>query len=139
MNYEVYHIPTNFTDAGRVMGLFELRNLVEAVLLTLPALYLCIAFLPLDLTPKIIVTLTIIVPLGGFGLIGISDDSMTRWLGSWWKWRRSRRIDVYKRQQRKCAEDPRNLMYPLQDAAIHGKMCIRDRSRTANTSVRTFT
>ena len=92
MNYEVYHIPTNFTDAGRVMGLFELRNLVEAVLLTLPALYLCIAFLPLDLTPKIIVTLTIIVPLGGFGLIGISDDSMTRWLGSWWKWRRSRRI-----------------------------------------------
>ena len=33
MNYEVYHIPTNFTDAGRVMGLFELRNLVEAVLL----------------------------------------------------------------------------------------------------------
>ena len=30
MNYEVYHIPTNFTDAGRVMGLFELRNLVEA-------------------------------------------------------------------------------------------------------------
>ena len=41
MNYEVYHIPTNFTDAGRVMGLFELRNLVEAVLLTLPALYLC--------------------------------------------------------------------------------------------------
>ena len=38
MNYEVYHIPTNFTDAGRVMGLFELRNLVEAVLLMLPAL-----------------------------------------------------------------------------------------------------
>lgn len=36
MNYEVYHIPTNFTDAGRVMGLFELRNLVEAVVLTIP-------------------------------------------------------------------------------------------------------
>ena len=89
MNYEVYHIPTNFTDAGRVMGLFELRNLVEAVLLTLPALYLCIAFLPLDLTPKIIVTLT------------ISDDSMTRWLGSWWKWRRSRRIILFRGEVRK--------------------------------------
>ena len=47
MNYEVYHIPSNFTDAGRIMGLFELRNLVEAVILTVPALYLCIAFLPL--------------------------------------------------------------------------------------------
>lgn len=36
MNYEVYHIPSNFTDAGRIMGLFELRNLVEAVILTVP-------------------------------------------------------------------------------------------------------
>lgn len=95
MNYEVYHIPTNFTDAGRIMGLFELRNLVEAVVLTIPALYLCIAFLPFTLTIKIIVTLTIIVPIGGFGLIGINDDSMTRWLGSWWKWRRGRRIILY--------------------------------------------
>ena len=28
---ETYYIPTNFTDAGRVMGLFEIRNMVEAV------------------------------------------------------------------------------------------------------------
>lgn len=96
MNYEVYHIPSNFTDAGRVMGLFEIRNLVEAVLLTVPALYLCIALLPLSLTPKIIVTLAIIVPIAGFGLIGISDDSLTRWLGAWWRWRRGRRILFYR-------------------------------------------
>ena len=61
MNYEVYHIPTNFTDAGRVMGLFELRNLVEAVVLTIPVLYLCIAFLPFALSTKIMVTLVVIV------------------------------------------------------------------------------
>ncbi len=96
MNYEVYHIPTNFTDAGRVMGLFEIRNLVEAVILTLPVLYLCIVFLPLSLTPKIIVTLVIVVPLGGFGLVGISDDSLTRWLGSWWRWRRGRRLITFR-------------------------------------------
>ena len=101
MNYEVYHIPTNFTDAGRIMGLFELRNLVETVVLTITALYLCIAFLPFTLTIKIIVTLTIIVPIGGFGLIGINDDSMTRWLGSWWKWRRGRRIILYRGEVRK--------------------------------------
>ena len=56
MNYDVYHIPTNFTDAGRVMGLFELRNLIEALLLTLPTLYLCIAFLPFRFTTKLIIT-----------------------------------------------------------------------------------
>ncbi len=96
MNYEVYHIPTNFTDAGRVMGLFEIRNLVETVILTLPILYLCIVFLPLSLTPKIIITLVIVVPLGGFGLVGISDDSLTRWLGSWWRWRRDRRLITFR-------------------------------------------
>lgn len=54
------------------MGLFELRNLVEAVILTVPALYLCIAFLPFGLTAKIIVTLVVVVPVGGFGLNDIS-------------------------------------------------------------------
>ena len=96
MNYDSYFIPTNFTDAGRVMGLFELRNLIEALILTLPALYLCLAFLPLDLTPKLIATLSVTVPLGGFGLIGISDDSLSRWLKSWLRWRGHRRIMYYR-------------------------------------------
>lgn len=96
MNYETYHIPTNFTDAGRVMGLFELRNLVEAVVLTIPVLYLCIVLLPLSVTPKIIVTLVIVIPLGGLGLLGVNDDSLTRWLGSWWRWRRRRRLITYR-------------------------------------------
>ena len=96
MTNETYYIPTNFTDAGRVMGLFELRNLIEAVVLTLPILYLCLAFVPLSMTPKIIVTLTVLVPVGGFGLIGINDDSLTRWLGSWWRWRKGRRLITYR-------------------------------------------
>ena len=71
MNYEVYHIPTNFTDAGRVMGLFELRNLVEAVVLTIPVLYLCIAFLPFSLSTKIMVTLVAVVALLAGGYFGL--------------------------------------------------------------------
>ena len=101
MSNETYYIPTNFTDAGRVMGLFEIRNLIEAVLLTLPILYLCLAFVPLSLTPKIIVTLTVLVPVGGFGLIGISDDSLTRWLSSWWRWRKGRRVITYRGECKK--------------------------------------
>ena len=100
MNYDSYYIPTNFTDAGRVMGLFELRNLAEAVILTLTALYLCLAFLPLDMMSKLVVTLSVIVPLGGFGLIGISDDSLSRWLGNWIRWRGRRRIMFYRGEMR---------------------------------------
>jgi len=93
---ETYYIPANFTDAGRVMGLFELRNLVEAVLLTLPVVYFCVVLLPLDLMSKITVTLILVVPLGGFGLMGIRDDSLTRWVGSWWRWRWNRRLMTYR-------------------------------------------
>ena len=96
MNYDVYHIPVNFTDAGRLFGLFEIRNAIETVLLTVPVLIACIAWLPLDLTPKVVVTLILVVPLGGFGLIGISDDSLTRWLGCWWRWRKHRRLMLYR-------------------------------------------
>ena len=74
MNYENYFIPTNFTDAGRVFGLFEMRNLVEAVILTVHVIYLCFVLLPFRLTAKLIVTLTIAVPVGGFSLIGIGGD-----------------------------------------------------------------
>lgn len=65
------------------MGLFELRNLVEAVILTVPALYLCIAFLPFGLTAKIIVTLVVVVPVGGFGLTvieGLEQPFPQEWL-----------------------------------------------------------
>ena len=96
MNYESYWIPVNFTDAGRAFGLFETRNLIEALLLTLPVLYLCVRLLPFALTTKLVVTLTIIVPVGGFALIGISDDSLTRWLAGWLRWRRQRRVMYYR-------------------------------------------
>lgn len=93
---ETYYIPVNFTDAGRVMGMFELRNLVEAVILTLPVLYFCLVLSPFELTTKITVTLIVVVPLGGFGLLGIKDDSLTRWVGSWWRWRKKRRLMTYR-------------------------------------------
>ena len=35
-NEDTYFIPANFTDAGRVFGMFELRNCIEAVVLAAP-------------------------------------------------------------------------------------------------------
>ena len=65
MSYETYHIPVNFTDAGKLFGVFEIRNAVETVLLCIPILFLCLVLLPLTLMPKIIVTMAILVPVGG--------------------------------------------------------------------------
>lgn len=96
MSYETYHIPVNFTDAGKLFGVFEIRNAVETVLLCIPILFLCLALLPLTLMPKIIVTMAILVPVGGFALIGIGGDSLTRWLKAWINWRKHRRMIFYR-------------------------------------------
>lgn len=96
MNVESYHIPTNYTDAGRLFGMFEIRNAVETALITVPVLFLCMKLLPFSLTTNLTVTMFAAVPVGGFCLIGISDDSLTRWLGMWWRWLKRRRIMLYR-------------------------------------------
>lgn len=96
MNHETYFIPTNFTNAGRIFGLFETRNMIEALLLSVPILFICIAFLPFSTMAKIIVTMVIVIPVGGFALIGINDDSLSGWVKCWWNWRKSRRMMLFR-------------------------------------------
>ncbi|WP_409967713.1 hypothetical protein RFF05_14250 [Bengtsoniella intestinalis] len=85
-----YRIPTNYTDAGRILGMFPLRNLIETMLLVLPVTVLAIQYIHLPISPKIVVILTVIIPLGGFGLMGIGGDSLGQWVGGWWRWRQKR-------------------------------------------------
>lgn len=98
MEYEnaYYYIPANYTDAGRLFGLFEIRNAIEAVVLGLPILGACAAWLPLPITWKIVATLFLLVPVCGFALIGLKDDSLTRYLKTWWTWRRRRRVLTFR-------------------------------------------
>lgn len=83
-------------DAGRVFGLFEIRNFIEALILTLPLLLLCFKLLPFEISVKLVIALSVAVPIGGFALIGIDGDSLTRWIGCWWHWRRARRRICYR-------------------------------------------
>ena len=96
---DIYYIPVNFTDAGRVFGLFELRNCLEAVVLAVPTVGLCtlIANLtPFLLTVKLIISLCLLVPVCGFALVGIRDESLSRFLITYFRWRTSRRIALNK-------------------------------------------
>lgn len=96
MSTTSYVIPANYTDAGRLFGMFETRNAIESAVLGVPILFLCIAFLPLELMAKVIVTLTIFVPAVGFALIGLADDSLLRYLNLWRVWRRRKAILSYR-------------------------------------------
>ena len=96
MNYETYYIPANFTDAGRIFGLFEIRNVIEALLIGAPILAACFRFLPFGLTAKIIVTMIFFIPAVGFAAMGINGDSLSRYLLSWLGWRKKRRVLTYR-------------------------------------------
>ena len=65
-NEDIYYIPVNFTDAGRVLGLFELRNCIEAAALAAPTVGLCTLVAqhtPFSLTVKLILSLCLLVPV----------------------------------------------------------------------------
>lgn len=95
----VYHIPANYTDAGKVLGFFELRNVIEAAVLAVPTVLGCVALAqltPFSLTVKLVLSLCLLVPVCGFALIGIRDDSLSGFLLTYLRWRRGRRILIHK-------------------------------------------
>lgn len=85
-------IPANYTEAGKILGLFEVRNLIEAAVLCLPLLALLLFCLPFAITVNIVISAIIIVPLGGFALMGIHDYSLLNFVRVYWKWRKNRAV-----------------------------------------------
>ena len=91
-----FFIPTNFEDSGKLAGLFNIRNVVEAGVLSLPFIYIVFKFVPVGLTWKIIIAAVFSIPVGGFALIGINDDSLTVFARNWWQWHRNKKILEYR-------------------------------------------
>lgn len=91
-----YYIPANFTDAGKLFGLFEIRNGIEALVLAVPMFFLLFSRLPFSITTNLIITMVVVIPIGGFALIGINDDCLTRFIRIWFHWRERRCIILFK-------------------------------------------
>lgn len=91
-----FFIPTNFEDSGKLMGVFNIRNVIEAVILSLPFAYLIFKLVPVGLTWKIIIASVFVIPIGGFALIGINDDPLTVFVRNFWIWLKNRKIIEYR-------------------------------------------
>ena len=91
-----FFIPTNFEDSGKLMGIFNMRNVIEAGILSLPFVFLTFKLIPVSLTWKIIIAAIFAIPVGGFALIGINDDPLTVFVRNWWRWLRNRKIIEYR-------------------------------------------
>lgn len=91
-----FFIPTNFEDSGKLMGIFNIRNVIEAVILSLPFAYLIFKLVPFSLTWKIIIASVFVIPIGGFALIGINDNPLTVFVRNLWRWFKNRKILEYR-------------------------------------------
>ena len=85
-------IPANYTDAGKILGIFEIRKLVEAMVLCVPLLGFLLFSLPFSITTNIVISAVIVVPVGGFALTGIHDYSLLDFVRVYLKWRKQRKI-----------------------------------------------
>lgn len=92
-------IPTNYTDAGKLLGMFEIRNVVECAVLCIPITLLCILLSPFGLTGTIILVMVLDITVGGFALIGIQDHSLLTFLRIYKHYRDNRRIITYRGTQ----------------------------------------
>lgn len=96
---DTVYIPTNYTDAGKLLGAFALRHVAECAAICLPLAALVFLLCPLGLTGKIIVCAVLVVPAGGFALLGVQDNSLLTFARLYRRWRKNRRILIYRGSQ----------------------------------------
>ena len=75
----IYVIPANYTDSGKLFGgLLEVRNTIETAFLLPLFGYPQLFWIPMSAGVKIIVMTITLLPLGAAGLMGIGGDSLLR-------------------------------------------------------------
>ena len=78
----VYAIPANYTDSGKLMGgMVETRNAIEAVALGALVGYPELVWLPVSATMRIVIMTVTLPPLGVVAVMGIDGDSLLQYLG----------------------------------------------------------
>lgn len=92
-------IPTNYTDAGKLLGLFEIWNVIECLILCVPLALLTVWLSPFGLTGTIILVTVPVIAVGGFALIGVQDLSLFTFLRIYTRYRKNKRILTYRGTQ----------------------------------------
>ena len=73
----VYAIPPNYTDSGKLLGgMLETRNTIETGFLLLLVGYPELVWLSVPAAAKVVIMTVTLLPLGVIGLMGIGGDSL---------------------------------------------------------------
>ena len=78
----VYAIPANYTDSGKLLGgMIDTRNAIEALLLVVLVGYPELMWIPMPTTIRIVVMTVTLLPLAVVAVMGIDGDSLCQYLG----------------------------------------------------------
>ena len=78
----VYAIPANYTDSGKLLGgMLETRNAIETVLLVVLLGYPELILIPMPGTIRIVVMTVTLLPLAVVSMMGIDGDSLFQYVG----------------------------------------------------------
>lgn len=102
---KIYTIPGNYTNSGKVLGLFDLRSMLEAVVVAALLIFPVIRS-GLAIEMKIFISLALGLVLTFFVGSGIRGDSLTQFLGHVVRHIKNRRKLSYHpiMQERRAAE-----------------------------------
>lgn len=101
----VYSIPVNYTDSGRLLGgLVSWRNAIETILLVAALGFVELKLIPMPDMVKVVVMTITLVPLAIFSARGVDGDSLLQFLGRIFKFLFRRKKLHYKRVDMKDEE-----------------------------------
>ena len=91
-------IPNNFMDSGKIFqGMFEIRNVVEAIIAVVVIGYSMFHLLTIDIKMKLVIMIVVLVPIGISALIGFQGDSITLFIKKLFLFIRNKRKLRYRR------------------------------------------
>ena len=104
----IYAIPANYTDSGKILGgMLETRNAIEAVLLLVIVGYPILFLIPMTATIRIVVATVTLIPLAVLAAMGVDGDSLLQYAGHMFSFLTSRRRLHFRRVGYKY--DPRQI------------------------------
>lgn len=81
-NENVYSIPVNYTDSGKILGgMVSWRNAIETIALVVALGFVELKLISMPDMVKVVVMTITLVPLAIFSAMGIDGDSLLQFLG----------------------------------------------------------
>ncbi len=94
---DVYIIPHNFTDNGKILGIIEIQSLYLAIGWFLPMIFINFWVLSFNLDIKIMTFIIIVIPPTIFALVGVGSDTLPDFLKYIYKFLTSAKCYSYER------------------------------------------